>query len=128
MLEVASFLNSLIWVNMLRKKYTKNIVKYATHGIEKHIDAEATVEVNLRDLVFIKQTLQEFVQYFHNRDHYPTIEDIHEYMGNRKNKGAYNLLSIANYEVMEKMLPKSLDKLYDEGVFDSPVMPFYFKP
>ena len=113
---------------MLRKKYTKNIVKYTTHGIEKHIDAEATVEVNLRDLVFIKQTLQEFVQYFHNRDHYPTIEDIHEYMGNRKNKRAYNLLSIANYEVMEKMLPKSLDKLYDEGVFDSPVMPFYFKP
>jgi len=29
---------------------------------------------------------------------------------------------------MKKMLPKSVDKLYDEGVFDSPVMPFYFKP
>jgi len=81
---------------MSQKKYTKNIVKYATHGIDDNIDADVTVEVNHWDPIFVKQTLQEFVQFFHNIDHYLTIEDIHEYMGNRKNNRAFNLLSIAN--------------------------------
>jgi len=31
---------------MSQKKYTKNIVKYATHGIDDNIDADVTVEVN----------------------------------------------------------------------------------
>lgn len=81
---------------MPRRKFTKNIVKYATHGIEENIDSDETVEVSLRDLVFVKQTLQEFVQYFHNPSHFSTIEDIHEYIGDRKNHRAYHLLSVAN--------------------------------
>ena len=112
---------------MADKTYTKNIVKYATHGINENIDPSATVEVKLRDLVFVAQTLQEFVQYFHNRDHYPAIEDIHAYLGNWKSKGAYELLSMANHDVMGRMLPKSLKDLYDAGAFDSPEMPFYFE-
>ncbi|MEP3890419.1 MAG: hypothetical protein ABJN69_08115 [Hellea sp.] len=113
---------------MTDRRYTKNILEYATFGINENIDADAKVEVKLRDLVFIAQTLQEFIQYFHNRDHYLAIEDIHEYLGSRKNGRAYHLLSKANYEVMERMLPKTLDDLYDAGVFDSPEMPFYFEP
>jgi len=115
-------------MRMSQKIYTKNILEYATFGINENIDANATVEVNLRDLVFISQTLQEFVRFFHNRDHYPTIDDVREYIGNRKNNRAYHLLSVANYEVMRRMLPKMMDDLYDEGVFDSPESPFYFKP
>lgn len=113
---------------MTHKTYTKNILEYATFGINENIGADVTVEVNLRDLVFVAHALQEFVQYFHNQDHYPTIEDVHEYLGDKKNKRAFHLLSMANYEVMERMLPKLLDELYDEGAFDAPKHPYYFKP
>ena len=112
---------------MAVKKYTKNILDYASFGIEENIDAEATVEVNLKDLVFVAQTLQELIRYFHNRSHYPTIADLHEYLGTRKSGGAYDLISTANYDVMRRMLPKSIDELYDQGAFDSPEFPFYFK-
>lgn len=113
---------------MSQKTYTKNIFEYATFGINENIDADATVEVSLRDLVFVAQTLQEFVQYFHNEDHYPTIEDVREYLGDKENNRAYHLLSVANYEVMRRMLPKLLDELHDEGALESPESPFYFKP
>lgn len=113
---------------MSQKNYTTNILEYATFGINENIDADTTVEVSLRDLVFVAQTLQEFVQYFHNQDHYPTIEDIHEYLGGWEDNRAYHLLRTANYEVMRRMLPKLLDELYDEGALDSPESPFYFKP
>ena len=73
-------------------------------------------------------TLQEFVQYFHSRAHYPTLEDLHRYLGSLKDNGAYHLLSKANYEMMRRMLPASMDNLYDAGVFDAPEMPFYFEP
>jgi len=65
---------------MSNKAYTDNILEYATFGIDENIDANETVEVNLRDLVFVAQTLQEFVRYFHNRNHYLTLEDIHRYL------------------------------------------------
>ena len=113
---------------MANKKYTHNIVEYATYGIDEHIDAAETVEVNLRDLLFVAQTLQELIRYFHNDMHYPTIGDVQEYMGERGSNRAYDLISKANYEVMREMLPKHLDDLFDEGVFDSPESPFYFEP
>jgi len=113
---------------MLDKKYTKNILNYASFGIDENIDADTTVEVKLKDLVFVAQALQELVQYFHNTMHYPTIEDVHEYMGSRESGGAFDLLSTANYDVMGRMLPKLMDELYEQGVFDSPELPFYFKP
>lgn len=113
---------------MPEQTYTKNILEYATFGINENIDADATVEVRLRDLVFISQTLQEFVQFFHNRDHYPTIDEVHEYLGNRENNRAYHLLSVANYDVMKRMLPKMVYDLYGEGAFVSPEIPFYFEP
>ena len=112
---------------MKDKKYTHDILQLAKFGIDENISADETVEVSLRDLVFVAQTLQEFVRYFHNRNRYPTIEDVHEYMGSANEGGAFNLLRKANYEVMGRMLPKTMDDLYDEGVFDAPVSPFYFK-
>ena len=113
---------------MSQKTYTKNILEYATFGINENIDADTKVQVNLRDLVFVSKTLQEFVQFFHNEDHYPTIDDLHKYLGSSENSRAFHLLLVANYEVMERMLPKMMDELHDEGVLESPESPFYFKP
>lgn len=109
------------------KNYTDNIVEYATYGIEEHIKPDETVEVNLRDLMFVAATLQELIRFFHNRDHYPTIEDVNNYLGGRGAKRAYDLISKSNYELIRKMLPQYVDDLFGEGVFDSPEMPYYFE-
>ena len=109
------------------KNYTDNIVEYVTYGIEEHIKPDETVEVNLRDLMFVAATLQELIRFFHNRDHYPTIEDVNNYLGGRGAKRAYDLISKSNYELIRKMLPQYVDDLFGEGVFDSPEMPYYFE-
>jgi len=49
------------------------LVEYATYGIAENIASDETVEVNLRELLIVKATLQELVQFFHNEMHYPTI-------------------------------------------------------
>jgi len=49
-------------------------------------------------------------------------------MGERGSNRAYDLISKSNYGLLRDMLPKHLDELFDEGAFDSPKMPFYFKP
>jgi hypothetical protein len=113
---------------MSDENYTENIVDYVTYGIDENIDAEDTIEVSLRDLVFVSQTLQEFIQFFHNIDHYPTLEEVNKYLGTKNSNGAYDLFSKANYEVMPRMLPDKVRKLYENGAFDNPEKPFYFAP
>ena len=44
------------------KNYTDNIVEYVTYGIEEHIKPDETVEVNLRDLMFVAATLRELIR------------------------------------------------------------------
>lgn len=48
---------------MVAKTYTRNIVGYATYGIDEHIKSDETVEVNLRDLLFVSATLQELIRF-----------------------------------------------------------------
>jgi len=112
---------------MNAKKYTRNIVEYATYGIDDHIESDETVEVSLRDLLFVSATLTELIRFFHNIDHYPTIEDVHNYLGGRGANGAYDLISKSNYDLIRKMLPKHVDDMFDEGAFDSSEMPYYFE-
>lgn len=111
----------------MTKEYTRDIVAYAYHGIDEHIPADKTVEVNLRDLMRVQATLQELVQFFHNPSHYPKLEDIHEYMGSRETNGAYKLLSLANYKIMNRLLPPEIEELFQESAFDAPVSPYYFE-
>ena len=107
-------------------KYTNDILNYATHGIDENIAVDEVVEVNLRDLMFVKSTLQEFVQFFHQPLHYSSLEDVEKYLGTRHNHGALHLLWKANYEKMEQMLPEAINTLCDNGAFDSPIKPYYF--
>lgn len=109
------------------EKFTDDIVRYAYHGIDEHIEPDETVVVNLRDLMKVKATLAELVQFFHQPMHYSTIEDVHKYMGNTDSNGAFALLGDANYDIMRRMLPKKIDDLFDTDAFDAPEKPYYFK-
>jgi len=106
-------------------KYTENLEEIATFGFEA-IDPKETVEVNLKDLMYVFSTLQEFQQFFHQKLHYQTLEDVQKFMGTVKGQSAHKLLSTSIHDKMVKMLPEKIADLYDDGHFDSPNLPFYF--
>ncbi len=111
----------------MKPDYTKDIISYAFFGIEENVDSEETVEVSLRDLMKVNAVLEELNRFFHQPLHHQSIEDVHEYLGTFEDPRAYRLLKIAYYELMQKMLPQKIDDLFDEGIFERPVAPYYFE-
>lgn len=107
-------------------KYTENLEEIATHGFDA-IDPEEKVEVNLKDLMYVFSTLQEYQRFFHQPKHYRSLKDVEHFLGSVKDKGGYRLLHTAIHEKMRHMLPKHIDEKYIEGDFDCPTLPFYYR-
>ena len=61
--------------------------------------------------------------------HYPTIEDIHKFIGT-KNKGALSLTGKIYYKILPEYIPKEiLDNWSEENdPFWNPDFPYYYKP
>lgn len=106
-------------------EYTKNLEEIATFGFEE-IDPNALVEVNLKDLMYVFATLQEYQRFFHQPSHYKTIEDVERFLGSVNDHAAFKLLHTSIHEKMSKMIPEDIEEKYGEGDFDSPKLPFYF--
>lgn len=91
------------------------------------LPAERTVAVSLRDLMFVHQTLAEFVQFFHQPAHYPDLESVEVFLGTRGSDGAIDVLFESVYERMRKLLPQDVHDAFDEGVrFEHPKPPEYY--
>ena len=95
------------------------------HGLDT-IPQDKLVTVSLRDLMYVHQTLAEFVQFFHQPMHYPDIRAVEEFLGHRGSGGAIDALVEAKYQRMRDMIPPDLDEAFDEGKFDHPLPPTYF--
>ncbi|MCE2029816.1 hypothetical protein [Sessilibacter corallicola] len=109
----------------MSKEYTTNLVEIATHGFEA-IDPNETVEVNLKDLMYVFSTLQEYQRFFHQPLHYQSLEDVEQFLGSVDDTAGFKLLHTAIHEKMRDMLPKHINDKYGEGDFDSPKIPFYY--
>lgn len=108
------------------KKYakTKEIVEY---GLDK-IPNEKTIEINLRDFMYISRTLEEFMRFFHQPDHYPTIEDVREFLGTKRSNDGFKVLSNAIYQKLYKVeKPIELEKMIEEDIFEHPLFPKYYR-
>ncbi len=97
-------------------------------GLE-NIDASRTIEVNLRDFLYLHNSLAEFVRFFHQPMHFSSMEDINVFLGNRDN-GALHLLWECVYKKFEysNVFPKDVVEMIDNSVFENPNPPYYFKP
>lgn len=109
----------------MSKEYTENLEQIATFGFEA-IDPDEKVEVNLKDLMYVFSTLQEFERFFHQPLHYQSMEDIVRFLGSANDHAAFKLLHTSIHEKMRHMLPEHIDEKFDEGKFDSPKLPFYY--
>lgn len=104
----------------MKKNAIENQVYY---GIDK-IDENRTVEINLRQLILIYKTISELISFFHQENHYKTIDDIHRYIGNKKT-GIFSVLCKINYEDYEALLPQEVKDILESDEFYSPVKQYY---
>jgi hypothetical protein len=92
------------------------------------IPADRMVSVPLRDLMYVHQTLTEFVRFFHQPMHYPDLEAVQEFLGTRGSGGAIDVLFEALYARIRVMVPPDIDEAFAEGErFEHPLPPTYFE-
>jgi hypothetical protein len=90
------------------------------------IDQNETLEIKLKDLVYIHRVLEEFMRFFHNNEHYLKLEDVKSFMGNSKSGGAYEVLGKAISEKTNKMIPKEIEDSMSDGIFGGSLIPSYY--
>ncbi|NQV27002.1 MAG: hypothetical protein HQ518_21845 [Rhodopirellula sp.] len=108
------------------KEYT-TVEEQIEYGLDT-IDMERTVEVRLRDLMYVHQTMAELNRFFHQPLHYPDLEEVKRFIGT-VDGGAYRAIHRCLYDVMRNMLPKDIDEAFGDGErFDHPNFPYYYDP
>lgn len=110
----------------MSKEYTDNLVDIATFGFDA-LDPDERVEVNLKDLMYVFSTLQEYQRFFHQPMHYKTIQDIERFLGSVNDSAGFKLLHTSIHKKMRNMLPDYIDEKLGDGDFDSPKLPFYYE-
>jgi hypothetical protein len=86
------------------------------------------VTVPLRELMFVHQTLAEFVQFFHQPMHYPDLAAVERFLGTRDSGDAMDVLCESVYKRMHTMLPPDIHEAFGEGErFEHPLSPTYFE-
>jgi hypothetical protein len=90
------------------------------------IPADQMVTVSLRDLMYAHQAFGEFVQFFHQRLHYPDMAAVHRFLGSRGSGDAIDVLWESYYTRMRRMIPD--EALGDGERFEHPLPPSYYDP
>jgi hypothetical protein len=109
------------------KKYStpKERVEY---GLDT-IPLDQMVTVSLRDLMYIHQTLAEYVQFFHQPLHHPNYAAMDKFLGSRGSGDAIDVLFESVYTRMRGMIPPDIDEAFCDGErFEHPLPPSYFEP
>ena len=110
----------------METEYTTDLEELATYGLDQ-IDENEKVQVNLKDLLYVYLTLQEYQQFFHQPAHYKSIKDVEAFLGSVNDSAGYKLLHSSIHEKMSRMLPEHIEEKFNQGVFESPKKPFYFE-
>lgn len=108
------------------EKYT-DVESQVEYGLEK-IDSNRRIDVSLKDFLYLLNTIDEFVRFFHQPKHYESLEDVEKFMGN-KDKGAFHLLcEVRSKFYYRDIMPKDIQEMIDNSEFENPESPYYYKP
>lgn len=108
------------------RKYAdiKSIVEY---GLDNISDKEK-ITMSLKDFLYIRRVLEEYMRYLHNPDHYPDIEAIQNFGSDISSGGGFECLSTAIYKKVYKVdLSEKIEKMIDDGAFEHHLYPSYYK-
>ena len=96
------------------------------YGLEK-IDPNRKIEVSLKDFLYLQNTIEEFVRFFHQPMHFRTLEDVEKFLGN-KDKGVFRLLcEVRRKFYYRDVLPEDIQQMIDNSELDNPNYPYYYK-
>jgi hypothetical protein len=102
----------------------REIVEFGLKGIPE----DQTVEVPLRDLLYVNQVLGELNRFFHQPDHFKSIEAVIRFLGTVDSGGGYEVLHTAYYTKFRRMLPPDAQHMLEGGTFEHPSAPAYYDP
>jgi hypothetical protein len=107
------------------KKYT-TIEEQIEYGLDT-IESERQVELSLKDLMYVFQTIGEYIRFFHQPLHYKKLKDVSEFLGT-VDKGAFSALHKCYYDILRKYIPEDIEEAFDDGErFENPNPPYYYK-
>ncbi len=109
----------------MNDKYT-SVEEQVSYGLNS-IDPDRKIEVSARDLMFVFKSLQEFVSFFHQPMHYPTLEHVEKFLGDQES-GAFHLLHECVYEKLRDIWPSDIAGQLQDGDFDHPKPPYFYQP
>jgi len=112
-------------VPKMDRVFTNNQVEIVEYDLDKIAENE-TVEVNLKDLMYVYRTLQEYMRFFHQPTHYPKLSDVESFLGQANDPAGFKILQEAVYSKMSPMMPEYIKDMFEEGDFDCPKLPTYY--
>lgn len=72
-----------------------------------------TIEVNLKQLLLVYRAIEDWRGFFHNPMHYPTVEDVSKYLGNKRS-GMYAVMDHIYMKTFEQLLPGDIEDRLEE--------------
>lgn len=81
------------------------------NDIIKELDAISDtemIEVNFKQLLLVYKGIEDWRHFFHNSMHYPTIEDLEKYVGNKKH-GMYAAMNHIYMKTLKGLLPRNIE-------------------
>lgn len=94
--------------------------------IEYGLDAvgsDRTVSVQLRDLLFVHQTIGELIRFFHQPANFSTIEQVEQFLGSVDLDDAFAALYRCYYDLLRDVWPDDINARFDDGDFDNSASP-----
>lgn len=74
------------------------------------ISEDDTIEIGLKQLLFVYKAIEEWRDYFHNDAHYPTLEEVKKYVGT-KDQGMYSVLDHIYLKIFDNVFSKDMEDL-----------------
>jgi hypothetical protein len=88
------------------------------YGLDE-VDPDTSVEVPLRDLLYVYKTLGQMVRFFQNPGHFPSLKAVSDFIGDGDD-GALRILFESYYEKLGDVWPDDIQSALQDGMLDYP--------
>jgi hypothetical protein len=88
------------------------------YGLDE-VDPDISVKVPLRDMLYVYKTLGQFVRFFQNPSHFPSLKSISDFLGDGDD-GALRILFEAYFEKLGDIWPDDVQSALQDGALDYP--------
>lgn len=115
----------LLEMKEINKGKSQEINEQIEYGLE-NISSKRMIRLSLKDFLYTYKSVQEFVRFFHQQQHYSTLLDLHLYLGNTES-GAFSVLDNLNSRILDKYVPEDIVEEIENGnKLTHPKYPYYY--